>query len=443
MSARRTSARGQHRLHNNNNRAQVRTVARVAVDTNSAVSAANRGMLILPQQRRRTRLGAQGYSRFIGRVGALAVALGVGVGFTTGMPGLAWADDTESSSPADSSSPNPSSEQSDNSTTTDTTTSTGSASPSDTSTSADESSADDPTTGIVQSSGGAVTGSYGPNATAPSAVADSEPAGSDAPDDTESTTAAAPADTPTTNILTTNIPTPSAEPPAPTTPAPQDDSTTIVNTSTAPPPPITAAETGSESNGNDGLDATTSFNTTTLQDEPTANRLMTASSTDDTFTASQLFAASGTQDNSAFATALDAPAAPQQDPVQALLAIPGTVLSAAVSFVAAVLAPFLAPSPLAPAQPPLALFAVLDWVRREIARTFFNRSPNAAANVFTTSEDDDVSGNVLGNDTDDDGDPLTATVVTGPAHGDLTLNPDGSFTYTPDANYNGTDTFTY
>ena len=31
----------------------------------------------------------------------------------------------------------------------------------------------------------------------------------------------------------------------------------------------------------------------------------------------------------------------------------------------------------------------------------------------------------------------------GPSHGSLTLNANGSFTYTPDANYNGPDTFTY
>ena len=39
--------------------------------------------------------------------------------------------------------------------------------------------------------------------------------------------------------------------------------------------------------------------------------------------------------------------------------------------------------------------------------------------------------------------PLTAILVSGPAHGTLTLNADGSFSYTPDANYNGTDSFTY
>ena len=50
---------------------------------------------------------------------------------------------------------------------------------------------------------------------------------------------------------------------------------------------------------------------------------------------------------------------------------------------------------------------------------------------------------MLGNDTDADGQSLTAALVTGPAHGTLTLNADGSFTYTPAANYNGTDSFTY
>src|SRR5206468_2553181 len=50
---------------------------------------------------------------------------------------------------------------------------------------------------------------------------------------------------------------------------------------------------------------------------------------------------------------------------------------------------------------------------------------------------------VLANDTDVDGDPLTAILVNGPAHGTLNLSSDGSFTYTPALNYNGPDSFTY
>ncbi|MEX2271362.1 MAG: Ig-like domain-containing protein [Vicinamibacterales bacterium] len=45
---------------------------------------------------------------------------------------------------------------------------------------------------------------------------------------------------------------------------------------------------------------------------------------------------------------------------------------------------------------------------------------------------------MLSNDTDADGDTLTAVKVTDPANGTLTLNANGSFTYTPNADFNGT-----
>jgi VCBS repeat-containing protein len=50
---------------------------------------------------------------------------------------------------------------------------------------------------------------------------------------------------------------------------------------------------------------------------------------------------------------------------------------------------------------------------------------------------------VLANDTDADSNPLTAVQVVGPIHGTLSLNGNGSFTYTPTNNYSGGDTFTY
>ena len=50
---------------------------------------------------------------------------------------------------------------------------------------------------------------------------------------------------------------------------------------------------------------------------------------------------------------------------------------------------------------------------------------------------------VLANDSDADGDPLTATLVTSPSHGSLSLKTDGSFTYTPKEDFSGTDSFTY
>ncbi|WP_197040324.1 Ig-like domain-containing protein, partial [Mycobacterium sp. URHB0044] len=78
-----------------------------------------------------------------------------------------------------------------------------------------------------------------------------------------------------------------------------------------------------------------------------------------------------------------------------------------------------------------------------ITITAVNDTPVAVDDTFTTNEDTQLAGNVLTNDTDVENSALTATLVTGPSHGALTLNPNGSFTYTPVANYNGTDSFTY
>ena len=50
---------------------------------------------------------------------------------------------------------------------------------------------------------------------------------------------------------------------------------------------------------------------------------------------------------------------------------------------------------------------------------------------------------VLGNDSDIDGDTITTHLVADVQHGSLTLNSNGSFTYTPNPNYFGSDSFTY
>ncbi|NIT02338.1 MAG: tandem-95 repeat protein [Candidatus Latescibacteria bacterium] len=55
-----------------------------------------------------------------------------------------------------------------------------------------------------------------------------------------------------------------------------------------------------------------------------------------------------------------------------------------------------------------------------------------------------ASEGVLVNDTDADDDPLTSVLVSGPSNSaSFMLNPQGSFTYAPDANFNGSDMFTY
>ena len=55
----------------------------------------------------------------------------------------------------------------------------------------------------------------------------------------------------------------------------------------------------------------------------------------------------------------------------------------------------------------------------------------------------DLLSGVLANDSDPDGDPLAAILVTAPAHGAVALDPDGWFVYSPTAGYLGTDSFSY
>jgi len=81
-----------------------------------------------------------------------------------------------------------------------------------------------------------------------------------------------------------------------------------------------------------------------------------------------------------------------------------------------------------------------------ITVTPVNDAPVAVADSYNTAEDTALTvaiPGVLGNDSDVDGDPITAIKVTNPANGTVTLNADGSFTYTPHAYFNGVDSFTY
>ena len=75
-----------------------------------------------------------------------------------------------------------------------------------------------------------------------------------------------------------------------------------------------------------------------------------------------------------------------------------------------------------------------------------NDPPTAVDDSYIVDKDTALTvpaSGVLGNDTDADSTTLTTVLVSGPSHGTLTLNPDGSFSYTPAADYSGTDSFTY
>jgi hypothetical protein len=72
-----------------------------------------------------------------------------------------------------------------------------------------------------------------------------------------------------------------------------------------------------------------------------------------------------------------------------------------------------------------------------------NDAPTAGDDAYAGAEGAPIVGNVLDNDSDEDGDVLTVFAWGGPAGGSLTGAPDGTFTYTPAAGFSGTVTVTY
>ncbi|XOV86282.1 MAG: Ig-like domain-containing protein [Pseudomonadota bacterium] len=74
-----------------------------------------------------------------------------------------------------------------------------------------------------------------------------------------------------------------------------------------------------------------------------------------------------------------------------------------------------------------------------------NDAPLATDDTFVTDEDVALSGNLLTNDSDPDGDQLEVdtTPVAAPLFGSLTLQANGDFVYTPNVGFAGTDSFSY
>ena len=80
-----------------------------------------------------------------------------------------------------------------------------------------------------------------------------------------------------------------------------------------------------------------------------------------------------------------------------------------------------------------------------IAMTIINLAPNAGTDVNSTDEDTAVAGSLMDNDTD----PENATTLhvlaetKNSLHGSVVIKADGTYVYTPEADYNGNDSFTY
>ncbi|MCM2302624.1 MAG: Ig-like domain-containing protein, partial [Flavobacteriaceae bacterium] len=78
---------------------------------------------------------------------------------------------------------------------------------------------------------------------------------------------------------------------------------------------------------------------------------------------------------------------------------------------------------------------------------FVLKPPTAIADSFNLTEDTSVTGNLLndnGNGPDELGvTPTTVIGNTNPSNGSVVVSSDGTFIYTPNSNFNGTDSFTY
>jgi len=89
------------------------------------------------------------------------------------------------------------------------------------------------------------------------------------------------------------------------------------------------------------------------------------------------------------------------------------------------------------------LFPVLEGSDGDDGGGGDNGPPLALDDSGTTPENTPVDISVLGNDSDPDNDELSITSFTQPEHGTVSQNLDGTFTYTPDKDYDGPDSFTY
>ena len=316
--------------------------------------------------------GADGYAKYIGRVGALAVALGVGAAVATGpLMGIAQADDDPaatdasvdvSSDPSEPSTPEP----------------------------GDQLDAQPPAAG---------SNSPEPNKTATNPAENKMQIDSSGGIDTSLNDEGQSTDDDADGDDEVTTPAPQAEPEKLS--APENNRGRQSNSGATTPPG------GTPPTGNAALtvklhtdDDAGSTAAATNARASTQSRLSLAPTSGAQV---QRLAASSEQE-SGFSTLASTAGVETQATAQGL---PGMLVNIATTVVGAFLSPFLAPGPTAPAQPPL-LFALLGWVQREIQRAFFNRTPEAVVDTATTYEDTPMVINALANDTDVEDNTITS-----------------------------------
>lgn len=341
-----------------------------------------------------------GNAKYIGRVGALAVALGIGMA-TAGSPGVA---DAEPSSPDSGTSADTSASPTSGTPAGETT---GSSPDTTDATSSEE---QNRPTGTVSASGGAEVDS---SAERQEQAADED----EIADDTSVADAAITAPDPPDTEADTHDPV-----------APPDASSR--DTFTSPPKPR-------------GDAARASITTEQTRPTPADAPSITASS----------FASQATDVHVA-AVQRSTPASDAASPKPSNVVVTQTVTIATSNGSAPTLGvvsglasgllglvglgPAATGTPAAPAEPPF-LWAVLAWVRRQVQQTLFNRTPTAAPEQPVTPTAGVVTGSINAFDADDD--PLQYVVTRAPANGTVVVNSDGTYVYTPGAGPPADDSF--
>ncbi|MGX9673128.1 Ig-like domain-containing protein [Mycobacterium sp. HM-7] len=341
-----------------------------------------------------------GHARFVGRIGALAVALGIGVAVANS-PGICLAD---------------------------------------TATSASASSADNPSsTGKQKPAKKVKTPKRQKDS---SKKNDQTTSSATTPDKADGRAAPKPADAAAAEQPATAVP---DEKPAATTPLPAQASETAVAATTK------ARQSRRRTPEATKPAATVAQPAAAAPRQPTKPITATATAPTSAATAPKPAAAQDVSVSSAVTTvssALNAAATSITTTTQPVstAATGGNVVTQVVSSLlgAIGLVPHAGTSPAAPPQAPV-LWTLFGWIRREIGNTFFNAAPKIAYKQTEISQTFGgvITGNL--NATDANGDKLTYTVTSGPKNGTVTIRPDGTFTYTPTdttAFTGGTDSFT-
>lgn len=366
-----------------------------------------------------------GHAKYVGRIGALAVALGIGTAVVT-TPGIAWAeepgapsndgDTTSQIGPStagadvgghvDTHDPAANDTNDTNTTTTTTTTTT----------------ATTATTATTTVGGGSTpTVTFG----------NSSNTGSIGDDDQPSASPSAEA-SPTAAVTLTATPSATEEPAATPTveEVPNRDAATATNTKgpEANPPAPT-------------VQPSPSVGSATATPRQAAARSIVVPDLD-----SGSMSVSNTLQNNAFSALatpdLPVPAAPQPSLLDTVLALPGTFISTALNLITQALAPLIGPG--APADNPV-LWGILAFVRRQFTENFANTTPVLVPRQTSQDLDDAQVHGTFGG-TDADGDALTYAVPTSgsgaPAHGTVAVDQaTGTYTYTPTTGFVGEDYF--